>query len=181
MSFLGSSRTKIRKKCLNRLKHFCNKHCKEYYLHLFAGEFHQIVKITVIYCTVPVGYNDLEVLEQLEHLEKPFRWKIGEKRPNIKVRGRKAEHTAQRKLKNWLFPSLFYRHFFIVFFSPSTVLKSASNGAFFDTCLEFLKETIVWSPISRVPYRCIVQTIEESAQIRVLQSGSKDQIWLFGH
>jgi hypothetical protein len=37
----------IRKKWLNQLKNLFNKHFKEYYLASFAGESHQVVKITV--------------------------------------------------------------------------------------------------------------------------------------
>jgi len=42
----------IRKKWLNQLKNCCNKPFKEYYLAFFAGESHQVVKITVTYCAV---------------------------------------------------------------------------------------------------------------------------------
>ncbi len=42
----------IRKKWLNQLKNCFNKHINESYLHLFAGESHQVVKITVPYCPV---------------------------------------------------------------------------------------------------------------------------------
>jgi hypothetical protein len=41
--FFGKSRMQIRKKWLNQLKNFFNKH----FWHLFAGESHQVVKIPV--------------------------------------------------------------------------------------------------------------------------------------
>ncbi len=55
MRFLGSSRTQIHKKCLNQLKNFCNKHCYHFNL---------------LYSTISVGYNDLQVLEKMKHLER---------------------------------------------------------------------------------------------------------------
>jgi hypothetical protein len=39
----------ILKKWLSQLKNFFNKHLKKYYLAFFAGESHQVVKITVTY------------------------------------------------------------------------------------------------------------------------------------
>ncbi len=50
MSIFGNMRMQIRKKWLNPLKNFFNKHFKEYYLASFAGESPQVVKITVPYC-----------------------------------------------------------------------------------------------------------------------------------
>jgi hypothetical protein len=35
---------------LNPLKNFLNKHFKNMIWHLFAGESHEVVKITVTYC-----------------------------------------------------------------------------------------------------------------------------------
>jgi carbohydrate-binding DOMON domain-containing protein len=40
----------IRKKWLNQLKNFFNKHFENIIWHLFAGESHQVVKIIVHYC-----------------------------------------------------------------------------------------------------------------------------------
>ncbi len=45
---LESLRMQIHKKWLNQLKNVFNKHFKEYYLATFAGESHQVVKITVL-------------------------------------------------------------------------------------------------------------------------------------
>ncbi len=42
----------IRKKWLNQLKNFFNKHFKNIIWHLFAGESYQVVKITVTEYTV---------------------------------------------------------------------------------------------------------------------------------
>jgi hypothetical protein len=39
----------IRKKWLHQLKNFFNKHLKNIIWHPFAGESHQVVKITVTY------------------------------------------------------------------------------------------------------------------------------------
>jgi hypothetical protein len=47
----------IRKKWLNKLKNFLNKHLKNIFWHLFAGESHQVVKITVTYC-LPIMPGD---------------------------------------------------------------------------------------------------------------------------
>ncbi len=55
--FFGNSRMQIRKKWLNQLKNFFNKHCKEYYLASFSGESHQVVKITVPYYTYRAAYT----------------------------------------------------------------------------------------------------------------------------
>ncbi len=51
----------IRKKWLNQLKNFFNKHFKDIIWHLFAGESYQVVKITVTYSTsflLYVVWND---------------------------------------------------------------------------------------------------------------------------
>ncbi len=47
--FLGTSRMQIHKKLLNQLKNLFNKHFKNIIWQLFAGEPHEVVKITVTY------------------------------------------------------------------------------------------------------------------------------------
>ena len=47
--FFGNSRMQIRKKWLNQLKNFLTNILKNIIWHLFAGESHQVVKITVTY------------------------------------------------------------------------------------------------------------------------------------
>jgi hypothetical protein len=47
MSIFGNIRMQIRKKWLNKLKNFLTNLLKNIIWHLFAGESHQVVKITV--------------------------------------------------------------------------------------------------------------------------------------
>jgi hypothetical protein len=49
--FFGNSIMQFRKKWLNQLKNFLTNILKNIIWHLFAGESHQVVKITVTYLT----------------------------------------------------------------------------------------------------------------------------------
>ncbi len=73
ISIFGTSRMQIRKKWLNQLKAFLTKNFKNIIWHLFAGESHQVVKITVTQCSLSVHLSLSSLCVASSCLSKPNR------------------------------------------------------------------------------------------------------------